>query len=177
MTARRIVCELVKQEPARRFPRSIPVAEVEAFTNERHFVRFVRFRRYPPPTTPLPQRTTLNILTTPSVWRSQSRPKARLITPSNPRPSHPRWTRASGHCCSRTTTNVGGLLILVMTCKAIAHATIVLVRTGHFTPIPHGCTPLRRDLKAYISSGVINLDKPSNPSSHEVVAWMKRILR
>jgi H/ACA ribonucleoprotein complex subunit 4 len=24
---------------------------------------------------------------------------------------------------------------------------------------------------------VINLDKPSNPSSHEVVAWMKRILR
>lgn len=26
-------------------------------------------------------------------------------------------------------------------------------------------------------SGVINLDKPSNPSSHEVVAWMRRILR
>ena len=53
----------------------------------------------------------------------------------------------------------------------------VLVRTGHFTPIPAGCTPLKRDLKSYISSGVINLDKPSNPSSHEVVAWLKRILR
>lgn len=53
----------------------------------------------------------------------------------------------------------------------------VLVRTGHFTPIPNGCTPLRRDLKSYISSGVINLDKPSNPSSHEVVAWLKRMLR
>ncbi len=53
----------------------------------------------------------------------------------------------------------------------------VLVRTGHFTPIPCGCTPLKRDLKSYISSGVINLDKPSNPSSHEVVAWVKRILR
>jgi H/ACA ribonucleoprotein complex subunit 4 len=26
-------------------------------------------------------------------------------------------------------------------------------------------------------SGVINLDKPSNPSSHEVVAWIRRILR
>ena len=25
--------------------------------------------------------------------------------------------------------------------------------------------------------GVINLDKPSNPSSHEVVAWLRRILR
>ncbi|KAI9721455.1 MAG: centromere/microtubule-binding protein cbf5 [Candelaria pacifica] len=53
----------------------------------------------------------------------------------------------------------------------------LLVRTGHFTPIPNGCTPLKRDLKAYISSGVINLDKPSNPSSHEVVAWVKRMLR
>ncbi|KAF2773505.1 putative rRNA pseudouridine synthase [Teratosphaeria nubilosa] len=53
----------------------------------------------------------------------------------------------------------------------------LLVRTGHFTPIPAGCTPLRRDLKSYVSSGVINLDKPSNPSSHEVVAWLKRILR
>ncbi|KAL4917921.1 Centromere/microtubule-binding protein CBF5 [Aspergillus aurantiobrunneus] len=53
----------------------------------------------------------------------------------------------------------------------------LLVRTGHFTPIPAGSSPLKRDLKSYINSGVINLDKPSNPSSHEVVAWMKRILR
>ncbi|KAK7751661.1 centromere/microtubule-binding protein cbf5 [Diatrype stigma] len=53
----------------------------------------------------------------------------------------------------------------------------LLVRTGHFTPIPNGSNPLSRDLKSYISSGVINLDKPSNPSSHEVVAWVKRILR
>ena len=53
----------------------------------------------------------------------------------------------------------------------------VNVRTGHFTPIPVGCNPLSRDLKSYVSSGVINLDKPSNPSSHEVVAWIKRILR
>ncbi|KAL1972111.1 hypothetical protein VTN31DRAFT_7330 [Thermomyces dupontii] len=53
----------------------------------------------------------------------------------------------------------------------------LLVRTGHFTPIPAGCSPLKRDIKSYVSSGVINLDKPSNPSSHEVVAWIKRILR
>ncbi|RMZ90764.1 hypothetical protein DV736_g2018, partial [Chaetothyriales sp. CBS 134916] len=56
-------------------------------------------------------------------------------------------------------------------------ASTVLVRTSHFTPIPVGCSPHARDLKSYISSGVINLDKPSNPSSHEVVAWIKRILR
>ncbi|KAF2181792.1 centromere/microtubule binding protein CBF5 [Zopfia rhizophila CBS 207.26] len=53
----------------------------------------------------------------------------------------------------------------------------LLVRTAHFTPIPQGCAPHKRDLKSYISSGVINLDKPANPSSHEVVAWVKRILR
>jgi len=29
----------------------------------------------------------------------------------------------------------------------------------------------------YVRYGVINLDKPSNPSSHEVVAWIRRILR
>lgn len=28
-----------------------------------------------------------------------------------------------------------------------------------------------------LRTGFINLDKPSNPSSHEVVAWIKRILR
>jgi len=51
------------------------------------------------------------------------------------------------------------------------------VRTGHYTPIPCGSSPLKRNLENYIKSGVINLDKPANPSSHEVVAWIRRILR
>ncbi|KAK1295479.1 H/ACA ribonucleoprotein complex subunit 4 [Acorus calamus] len=51
------------------------------------------------------------------------------------------------------------------------------IRTGHFTPLPAGHSPLDRPLRDYIRYGVINLDKPSNPSSHEVVAWIKRILR
>ncbi|CAH2033768.1 unnamed protein product [Thlaspi arvense] len=50
------------------------------------------------------------------------------------------------------------------------------VRTGHYTPISAGHSPLKRPLKEYIRYGVINLDKPANPSSHEVVAWIKRIL-
>ncbi|KAL0051871.1 hypothetical protein WJX82_003616 [Trebouxia sp. C0006] len=50
------------------------------------------------------------------------------------------------------------------------------VRTGHYTPIPSGFTPLKRPLADYIRYGVINLDKPSNPSSHEVVAWIRRAL-
>ena len=51
------------------------------------------------------------------------------------------------------------------------------VRTGHYTPIPCGHSPLKRPLQEYIRYGVINLDKPANPSSHEVVAWLKRMLR
>ncbi len=51
------------------------------------------------------------------------------------------------------------------------------VRSSHYTPIPCGCSPLKRDLKEHLRYGVINLDKPANPSSHEVVAWIKRILR
>jgi len=53
----------------------------------------------------------------------------------------------------------------------------LLVRTSHYTPIPCGSSPLARNLKDHISYGVINLDKPANPSSHEVVSWIKRILR
>ncbi|CAO3625736.1 unnamed protein product [Cunninghamella blakesleeana] len=51
------------------------------------------------------------------------------------------------------------------------------VRTGHYTPIPSGCSPLKRPLNEYVRYGYINLDKPANPSSHEVVAWIRRILR
>lgn len=51
------------------------------------------------------------------------------------------------------------------------------VRTSHFTPMPFGSCPLNRPIKEHLKYGVINLDKPSNPSSHEVVAWVKKILK
>jgi len=51
------------------------------------------------------------------------------------------------------------------------------VRTGHYTPIPAGHPPLKRPFGEHVKTGCINLDKPANPSSHEVVAWIKRILR
>ena len=44
------------------------------------------------------------------------------------------------------------------------------VRTAHYTPIPSGCSPLKRPLAEYLKYGCINLDKPANPSSHEVGA-------
>ncbi|KAJ6223049.1 hypothetical protein RDWZM_001594 [Blomia tropicalis] len=51
------------------------------------------------------------------------------------------------------------------------------VRSYHFTPLPFGCSPYKREIREHLRSGTINLDKPSNPSSHEVVSWVKRILR
>ena len=51
------------------------------------------------------------------------------------------------------------------------------IRTGHYTPIACSSSPTTRSLAEHLRYGVINLDKPANPSSHEVVAWLKRILR
>ena len=51
------------------------------------------------------------------------------------------------------------------------------VKSSHYTPIPKGSSPLKRPIKEYLKYGMINLDKPSNPSSHEVVAWVKKILK
>merc|ERR1719203_455892 len=53
----------------------------------------------------------------------------------------------------------------------------LLVRTGHYTPLPFGCSPLSRAIEAYLLYGIINLDKPVNPSSHEVVSWIKRLMK
>lgn len=51
------------------------------------------------------------------------------------------------------------------------------VRTNHYTPLPFGSSPLCRDVREYMKYGYMNLDKPANPSSHEIVAWIKRILK
>jgi H/ACA ribonucleoprotein complex subunit 4 len=39
-----------------------------------------------------------------------------------------------------------------------------------------GYKPEERPIQDYIKFGIINLDKPAGPSSHEVTAWVKRIL-
>jgi len=59
----------------------------------------------------------------------------------------------------------------------LKHYDQLHVHTSHYTPIPCGSSPLKRSIDEYVRYGVINLDKPANPSSHEVVAWIKRILR
>jgi H/ACA ribonucleoprotein complex subunit 4 len=50
-------------------------------------------------------------------------------------------------------------------------------RTSHFTPVPNGHSPMKRPMNLHLRYGFIAVDKPSNPSSHEVVAWVRKILR
>lgn len=55
--------------------------------------------------------------------------------------------------------------------------TELSVKSNHYTALPSGHNPEKRPLKEYLMYGVINLDKPSNPSSHEIVAWVKKLLK
>ncbi len=40
----------------------------------------------------------------------------------------------------------------------------------------YGCPPDERSIEEHISKGIINLDKTSGPTSHEIDSWVKRIL-
>ncbi|MEB3846685.1 MAG: tRNA pseudouridine synthase A [Desulfurococcales archaeon] len=50
-----------------------------------------------------------------------------------------------------------------------------LVKHDEPTDPRYGFLPPERPLDKYIEYGVINLDKPPGPTSHEVVAWIKRM--
>src|SRR6266487_6710800 len=52
----------------------------------------------------------------------------------------------------------------------------MLVKLEEETDPSYGCPPLKRPIDQHIRFGLVNLDKPSGPSSHEVVAWAKRML-
>jgi H/ACA ribonucleoprotein complex subunit 4 len=52
----------------------------------------------------------------------------------------------------------------------------LIVRSQPETDPAFGCPPGDRSIREYIRYGVVNLDKPRGPTSHEVVAWVKRIL-
>jgi H/ACA ribonucleoprotein complex subunit 4 len=53
----------------------------------------------------------------------------------------------------------------------------LLVRTEDRTDPSFGHKPEERPAEEFLKFGVINLDKQAGPSSHEVAAWVKRILK
>ncbi|MBD3255001.1 MAG: RNA-guided pseudouridylation complex pseudouridine synthase subunit Cbf5 [Candidatus Lokiarchaeota archaeon] len=52
----------------------------------------------------------------------------------------------------------------------------LLIKSQDTTDLNFGCKPNERDLDSLLEYGVINLDKPSGPTSHEVVSWTRNIL-
>ncbi|AKB73939.1 tRNA pseudouridine 55 synthase [Methanosarcina lacustris Z-7289] len=61
--------------------------------------------------------------------------------------------------------------------KLPAEVERTLVRkSGAWTNPSYGCYPEKRPILEYIEKGVVNIDKTSGPTSHEVAAWVKAIL-
>jgi len=52
----------------------------------------------------------------------------------------------------------------------------LVVKAEEETNPSFGHAPDQRPLQDYLKFGLINLDKPAGPSSHEVTAWVKRML-
>ncbi len=52
----------------------------------------------------------------------------------------------------------------------------LLIKSQDATSPEHGCAPQKRSVKDLLNYGVINLDKPRGPTSHEVVSWVRKIL-
>lgn len=52
----------------------------------------------------------------------------------------------------------------------------LLVKAKEETSPRYGFKPEERPIEEYVRFGVVNLDKPPGPSSHEVTAWTKRLL-
>jgi H/ACA ribonucleoprotein complex subunit 4 len=52
----------------------------------------------------------------------------------------------------------------------------LVVKAEEETDPHYGNKPEERPIKEHMRFGIINLDKPAGPSSHEVTAWLKRIL-
>lgn len=44
------------------------------------------------------------------------------------------------------------------------------------TDFDYGCSPLNRTIEEHINKGIINIDKPSGPTSHEIDLWVKDIM-
>lgn len=52
----------------------------------------------------------------------------------------------------------------------------LLVKSQDISDIKYGLDPEKRSIESLLRYGVINLDKPSGPTSHEVVSWVRKIL-
>ena len=52
-----------------------------------------------------------------------------------------------------------------------------VIKNEDTTDKKYGHAPTERSPEDFVRYGVINLDKPAGPTSHEVAAWTKKILK
>ena len=52
----------------------------------------------------------------------------------------------------------------------------ILIKAEDETDPKFGYKPDERPAKEYLRFGLVNLDKPAGPSSHEVTAWVKKLM-
>jgi len=60
--------------------------------------------------------------------------------------------------------------------EEITHKGEILIKDDEPINPNYGLNPYERPIQMHIKYGVINLDKTPGPTSHEVTAWVKRIL-
>lgn len=77
-------------------------------------------------------------------------------------------TNADTNTAARTVTTAGIL-------PSDKKRSVIVKRKAKTDP-SFGTPPESRSLETHLRLGAINLDKPSGPTSHEVVAWVKNIL-
>jgi len=53
----------------------------------------------------------------------------------------------------------------------------LIIKADAETDPKYGHKPEERPVEELLKFGVINLDKPPGPTSHEITAWIKRILQ
>lgn len=53
---------------------------------------------------------------------------------------------------------------------------VLLVKEDSETNMEYGSYPHERDTREHIENGIVILDKPSGPTSHEVAAWVRNML-
>lgn len=52
----------------------------------------------------------------------------------------------------------------------------LIVKEEAKTNYEYGCEPYKRDIKTLLNTGIVVIDKPSGPTSHEVAAWVRNML-
>jgi len=52
----------------------------------------------------------------------------------------------------------------------------ILIKAEDTTDYNYGCPPDQRPIEQHLELGIINLDKPPGPTSHEVTSWVKKLL-